>query len=73
MTRQELVDALTVERFTPTWVAFPKPPAEGGWDDSEITTARRRRELDDALEGFDVPTSGPVYGVRVHQGGLNGA
>ena len=58
MTRDELVEVLAVERHTPLperpvmptsaeaveWVATV-------WDDSEVTTARRRRELHDAIKG----------------------
>ncbi|TDE03445.1 hypothetical protein [Jiangella asiatica] len=55
MTREQLLAELLVERYAPT-----RPEAVGGWarepmrtDDSELTTARRRRELDAALEGYE--------------------
>lgn len=52
MTRDELIEALMVERFGPPIEpdAEPKPVV---FDDSELTTVRRRRELDAALEGFE--------------------
>lgn len=51
MTRDELLEALLVERYAPSpaWTARPwkstRPRADLDWDDSEITVARRVREL----------------------------
>ena len=59
MTKDELNRALLVERFAPrprgdrtvsVWVR-----EEPVYDDSQITTRRRRRELDEACDGFDIP------------------
>lgn len=47
MTRDELLDALTVERYNGVWWATPTP------DDSEIATARRRKALSDACESAE--------------------
>lgn len=44
MTRDELLDALTVERYDNTWWTTPTAVV----DDSDIATARRRRALAEA-------------------------
>lgn len=44
MTRDELLEALLLERQTSPWWSRGSPPAPE-WDDSEMTCARRRREL----------------------------
>lgn len=64
MTREELLEALLVERQDQTWWRYKPPPRkatepvmpllpEGHLDNSEVTVARRRRELLDAAA--DVP------------------
>ncbi|MGH3973772.1 MAG: hypothetical protein ACRDS9_10675 [Pseudonocardiaceae bacterium] len=51
MTRDELLALLLLERYTPSpaWTASPwkstRPRADLDWDDSEITVARRVRDL----------------------------
>lgn len=47
MTREELLEALLVERQTSPW--WTTPPAE--IDDSETTCARRRRDMAKDFEG----------------------
>lgn len=47
MTKDELMEALLVERYTsPWWTKKPEPR----YDNSEFTCARRRRLLDDAMD-----------------------
>ncbi|PSK95821.1 hypothetical protein CLV30_12873 [Haloactinopolyspora alba] len=56
MTRAELLEALLCERYAPTRperVARGEPAQPPHVDDSEITTARRRRELDEALDSHE--------------------
>ena len=64
MTREELLEALLVERQDQTWWRYKPPPRkatepvlpllpEGHLDNSEVTVARRRRELLAAVA--DVP------------------
>lgn len=55
MTRDELLDALMVERYTsPWWVTPPtvQPP------DDDLTTARRRREMAADFEALNEPEKG---------------
>ena len=55
-TREQLLEQLLLERHDNTWWRYKPPPRKatepalplrpaGEWDDSEVTTARRRREL----------------------------
>ena len=60
MTLDELVEALTVERFAPArrrqpTVAEVATPAVVDWQDDEISQARRRRGLADVPH--DVPAA----------------
>lgn len=48
MTREELLAALTVERYDNRWWTTPRPEL----DDSDITTARRRKAM---AEDFNRP------------------
>lgn len=62
MTREELLTALLVERYTnPWWVTPSEVAADNAWrrvlsgttvthDDNELTCARRRRELVEAWD-----------------------
>ena len=54
MTRDDLLAALLVERYTNPWWSTSAAQVERErrpeWDDSEITTARRRRELVEAWD-----------------------
>lgn len=46
MTRDELLAALLIERYAPRPRAPERDPEQPPvWDDSELTTARRRRAL----------------------------
>jgi hypothetical protein len=52
MTRDELLDALMVERYTsPWWVTPPTIQAP----DDDLTCARRRREMAADFEALDRP------------------
>ena len=55
MTREELLEQLLIERYTNPWWTTRADPSRAPavaheWDDCEITTARRRRELLAATE-----------------------
>lgn len=52
MTRDELLEALLVERYTSPWWTTPAPtPAP----DDDLTCARRRREMADDFEALNRP------------------
>lgn len=63
MTRDELLASLLLERYTNPWWTTAPPSAAAteaekvtplGWDDSEFSTARRRRAMfDDAPRPID--------------------
>lgn len=55
MTRDELLDALMVERYTSPWWVTP-PPAQA--PDDDLTTARRRREMAADFDALDRPARG---------------
>jgi len=54
MTRDDILAALLIERYTNPWWDAKAEQVERErrpeWDDSEITTARRRRELVEAWD-----------------------
>ena len=54
MTRDELIDQLLVERHNGGgWAPSPyrsTTPDLASWDDTDITTARRRRALEEAAD-----------------------
>ena len=55
MTRDELLDALLVERYTsPWWVTPPTTQAP----DDDLTCARRRREMATDFEALTEPAKG---------------
>lgn len=55
MTRDELLEALAVERYTSPW--WVTPPTTQAADD-DLTTARRRREMAADFEALAEPVKG---------------
>lgn len=55
MTRDELLEALAVERYTSPW--WVTPPTVRAPDD-DLTTARRRRELAADFDALAEPVKG---------------
>lgn len=55
MNRNELLEALLVERFAPNSQAMFEAAERRVSDDSELATYARRKALDDACADFDIP------------------